>query len=227
MPPARLASRFYWVCTLIDESESLNAQAAEKTMEALQQALPDLNIALVHGRLKSEEKNQRLLDFKTGLSQLLVATTVIEVGVDIPNASLMVIENPERLGLAQLHQLRGRVGRGHTQSYCLLLYQQPLSQLARERLKIIKHSNDGFEIAEKDLQLRGAGEILGRQQAGSLNFRVAELIRDQDLLPQTKQAAQEILEQQPQIAEKIVPTLVKKSSGLCASLADKNATKRG
>lgn len=173
----------YWVCTLIEDSEVLNCQAAEKTAELLQQALPDLRIGLVHGRLKAKEKASVMQQFSAGDIDVLVATTVIEVGVNVPNASLMVIENPERLGLAQLHQLRGRVGRGHIASHCVLLYQSPLSQRAKARLNILRETNDGFKIAETDLELRGPGEVLGSRQTGMLQFRIADLERDKDLLP--------------------------------------------
>lgn len=182
----------YWVCTLIEESEVLNCQAAEKTAEILQQELMDLRIGLVHGRQKPKDKAATMEAFNKGDIDLLVATTVIEVGVNVPNASLMVIENPERLGLAQLHQLRGRVGRGDTQSYCVLLYQAPLSHNAKERLNIMRTSNDGFVIAETDLKLRGPGEVLGSRQTGILQFRIANIERDQDLLPIVSQYAHEL-----------------------------------
>ena len=185
----------YWVCTLIEESEQLQAQAAEATCADLQAALPQLRIGLIHGRLKNDEKAAMMAAFKTGELQLLVATTVIEVGVDVPNASLMIIENPERLGLAQLHQLRGRVGRGTTESFCVLLYQAPLSLAARARLQVMRDSNDGFVIAEKDLELRGPGEVLGTRQTGLLQMRIADLQRDAELLPAVRAYAQ-TLEQQ-------------------------------
>jgi ATP-dependent DNA helicase RecG len=172
----------YWVCTLIDESENLNAQAAEATAAALESQLPGVRVGLIHGRLSNEDKDATMAAFKAGDIQLLVATTVIEVGVDVPNASLMIIENPERLGLAQLHQLRGRVGRGATESHCLLLYQSPLSQNARERLTVMRESNDGFYIAERDLALRGPGELLGTRQTGAMAFRIAQLPQHEDLL---------------------------------------------
>ncbi|OGT29751.1 MAG: ATP-dependent DNA helicase RecG [Gammaproteobacteria bacterium RIFCSPHIGHO2_12_FULL_35_23] len=179
----------YWVCTLIEESEVLQCQAAEKTYENLTQALPELRIALIHGRLKAKEKEVIMQAFKKGDYHLLVATTVIEVGVDVPNASLMIIENAERLGLAQLHQLRGRVGRGEEASHCVLLFQMPLSHNAKERLAIMKQTNDGFLIAQKDLELRGPGEVLGTKQTGEIDFQVADLLRDQNLLPQVQQIA--------------------------------------
>ena len=182
----------YWVCTLIEESESLQCQAAEVTVAALREALPDLAIGLVHGRQKPTEKAAVMEAFKRAELQVLVATTVIEVGVDVPNASLMIIENPERLGLAQLHQLRGRVGRGTAASHCVLLYGMPLSQHARERLTVLRDSDDGFVIAEKDLQLRGPGELLGTRQTGDMVFRIADLTRDAHWLPAVKQCAERL-----------------------------------
>lgn len=187
----------YWVCTLIEESEELTCQAAQSTFDELQLALPELRIGLVHGRLKPAEKAGIMQQFKDGQLQLLVATTVIEVGVDVPNASLMIIENPERLGLAQLHQLRGRVGRGSTASHCVLLYHAPLSQIGRERLAIMRDTNDGFVIAERDLELRGPGEMLGTRQTGLLQFRVADLMRDSHLLPAVRDASVQLLQQHP------------------------------
>jgi ATP-dependent DNA helicase RecG len=172
----------YWVCTLIEESEALQCQAAEKTAEALAQALPAVRVGLVHGRMKANEKEAVMRAFKHHQLDLLVATTVIEVGVDVPNAGLMIIENPERLGLSQLHQLRGRVGRGEGDSYCLLLYQAPLSATARQRLGILRDSTDGFVIAEKDLELRGAGDVMGTRQTGAVHFKIADLARDAELL---------------------------------------------
>lgn len=194
----------YWVCTLIEESEQLQAQAAEVTWQNLCEHLPELSIGLIHGRMKAAEKAEIMQAFKEGDLHLLVATTVIEVGVDVPNASLMIIENPERLGLAQLHQLRGRVGRGSTASHCVLLYQAPLSALGRERLGIMRESSDGFVIAEKDLELRGPGEVLGTRQTGLVQFRVADLVRDADLLPLVQQAAADIGERHPQRAAAII-----------------------
>ncbi|WP_455920799.1 ATP-dependent DNA helicase RecG [Pseudomonas putida] len=187
----------YWVCTLIEESEELTCQAAETTFEELTSALGELRVGLIHGRMKPAEKAEIMALFKAGELQLLVATTVIEVGVDVPNSSLMIIENPERLGLAQLHQLRGRVGRGSAVSHCVLLYHPPLSQIGRERLGIMRETNDGFVIAEKDLQLRGPGEMLGTRQTGLLQFKVADLMRDADLLPAVRDAAQSLLSQWP------------------------------
>ena len=187
----------YWVCTLIEESEELTCQAAETTYEDLTSALGELKVGLIHGRMKPAEKAAVMAEFKAGNLQLLVATTVIEVGVDVPNASLMIIENPERLGLAQLHQLRGRVGRGSAASHCVLLYHPPLSQIGRQRLGIMRETNDGFVIAEKDLELRGPGEMLGTRQTGLLQFKVADLMRDADLLPAVRDAAQALLERWP------------------------------
>ena len=188
----------YWVCTLIEESEELTCQAAETSFEELSAALGELRVGLIHGRMKPAEKAAVMDEFKQGHLQLLVATTVIEVGVDVPNASLMIIENPERLGLAQLHQLRGRVGRGSAASHCVLLYHAPLSQLGRERLAIMRETTDGFVIAEKDLELRGPGEMLGTRQTGLLQFKVADLMRDADLLPAVRDAAHALLEHWPQ-----------------------------
>jgi ATP-dependent DNA helicase RecG len=183
----------YWVCPLIDESEELRSQAAEETAAALAEALPEIRVGLVHGRMPSAKKDEAMLSFKAGKIQLLVATTVIEVGVDVPNATLMVIENAERMGLAQLHQLSGRVGRGTGASTCVLLYRAPLSQLARERLKAIREISDGFEIARRDLELRGPGELLGTRQTGLAQLRVADLMRDADLLPRVQETAELLL----------------------------------
>lgn len=194
----------YWVCTLIEESEHLQCQAAEDTAASLQAALPDLKILLVHGRMKAAEKEAVMQAFKNGEADLLVATTVIEVGVDVPNASLMVIENAERLGLAQLHQLRGRVGRGSVQSHCLLMYHPPLSENGLARLKCLRESNDGFVIAERDLQIRGPGELLGTRQTGLPQFRVADLLADQDLLPAVSHAADELISKAPAEAKALI-----------------------
>lgn len=187
----------YWVCPLIDESEELQYQAAEETAALLAEALPEVRVGLVHGRMPSRKKDEAMLAFKAGRIQLLVATTVIEVGVDVPNATLMVIENAERMGLAQLHQLRGRVGRGSHESSCVLLYRSPLGQLARERLNAIRDSNDGFVIAQRDLELRGPGELLGTRQTGLAQLRVADLARDAHLLPQVHRAAELMLASYP------------------------------
>lgn len=194
----------YWVCTLIDESEILQCQAAENTAEQLTKELPDLRIGLIHGRMKQAEKEQRMRAYKQGDIDLLVATTVIEVGVDVPNATLMVIENAERLGLAQLHQLRGRVGRGALQSSCVLLYQSPLSQHAKSRLKVMRETNDGFEIAQHDLEIRGPGELLGTRQTGLEQFQIADLQRDQSLLAEVNSVSDTLLEQYPEDADKII-----------------------
>ena len=188
----------YWVCTLIEESEALQCQAAEDTALALAESLPGLRVGLVHGRLKGAERERVMGGFARGELELLVATTVIEVGVDVPNASLMIVENPERLGLAQLHQLRGRVGRGAVQSHCVLLYRAPLSKQARERLSILRQSTDGFEIARKDLQMRGPGEVLGTKQTGDMQFRVADPASDETLLPAAQQTADLILNRHPE-----------------------------
>jgi len=183
----------YWVCPLIEESEVLIAQAAEETAALLTQALPELKVGLIHGRMNSNMKEAVMAEFKANKIQLLVATTVIEVGVDVPNASLMVIENAERLGLAQLHQLRGRVGRGSVESTCVLLYKPPLGEIGRQRLGAMRETNDGFEIARRDLELRGPGELLGTKQTGLAQMRVADLLRDADLLPRVQKAAELML----------------------------------
>jgi ATP-dependent DNA helicase RecG len=194
----------YWVCTLIEESEQLRAQAAEVAHAELSAALDDCRIGLIHGRMKPKDKQAVMDAFKAGELSVLVATTVIEVGVDVPNASLMVIENSERLGLAQLHQLRGRVGRGAVASNCVLLYQPPLGQLARERLQVMRETNDGFRIAEKDLELRGPGEVLGTRQTGQLSFRIADLARDAHLLPAVQEVGAHLLSKHPQQAEQLI-----------------------
>ena len=194
----------YWVCTLIDDSDEVIAQAAQGTYESLSALLPGVRVGLVHGRMKAAEKQVTMRAFKAGEIDLLVATTVIEVGVDVPNASLMIVENAERLGLAQLHQLRGRVGRGAAASNCVLLYQSPLSQMAKQRLATMRETNDGFLIAEKDLELRGPGELLGTRQTGLAVFRVADLARDADLLPQVRDMADQLLAQSPAVADRII-----------------------
>jgi ATP-dependent DNA helicase RecG len=193
----------YWVCTLIEDSDLLQAQAAEVAYAQLCAALPGLAIGLVHGRMKTRDKQAAMEAFKQGRTALLVATTVIEVGVDVPNASLMVIENAERLGLAQLHQLRGRVGRGSVASTCVLLYQQPLSGLARQRLETLRQTNDGFVIAEQDLRLRGPGELLGTRQTGEMGFRVADIVRDAALMPTVQRVGTALLRQQPVLARRL------------------------
>jgi len=194
----------YWVCTLIEESEALQCQAAEDTARQLREALPEVRVGLVHGRQKAAEREPIMGAFAAGDLDLLVATTVIEVGVDVPNASLMIIENAERLGLAQLHQLRGRVGRGAVESHCVLLYRVPLSAAARERLALIRETHNGFLIAEKDLAMRGAGEVLGTRQTGAMEFRVADPLRDQYLTAAAQRAADLILTRYP---ERVAPLI--------------------
>ncbi|TKI04273.1 ATP-dependent DNA helicase RecG [Martelella alba] len=194
----------YWVCTLIEESDQLEAQAAQATWEELQGALPELRVGLVHGRLKATEKQAVMQAFKDGAIHLLVATTVIEVGVDVPNASLMIIENPERLGLAQLHQLRGRVGRGAVASHCVLLYKSPLSKTAQRRLQVLRDSNDGFAIAQQDLEIRGPGELLGTRQTGNAEFKVADLVRDQAMIPEVQRLARHIHQRWPESARLLI-----------------------
>ncbi len=194
----------YWVCTLIEESEALQCQAAENTFEELQKALPGLRVGLVHGRMKAAEKADIMAAFKDHQLDLLVATTVIEVGVDVPNSSLMIIENPERLGLAQLHQLRGRVGRGSAKSHCVLLYKSPLSFTSKQRLQVMRDSQDGFYIAEKDLEIRGPGELLGTRQTGLQMLRIADLQRDAGLLPQVQEMANDLWYQHPATVEPLI-----------------------
>lgn len=194
----------YWVCTLIDESDLLEAQAAQVTFDDLSATLPDLRVGMVHGRMKPAEKQAVMAQFKAGELDLLVATTVIEVGVDVPNASLMIIENPERLGLAQLHQLRGRVGRGSAVSHCVLLYKTPLTQTAKLRLQVLRDSNDGFVIAQKDLEIRGPGELLGTRQTGNAEFKVADLLRDQGMLPEVQRVARHLHQNYPEQAKALI-----------------------
>ncbi|WP_183042189.1 ATP-dependent DNA helicase RecG [Aeromonas veronii] len=194
----------YWVCTLIEESEVLECQAAEDTAAELQNLLPGLHIGLVHGRMRPVEKQRVMEEFKAGILQLLVATTVIEVGVDVPNASLMIIENPERLGLAQLHQLRGRVGRGAVASHCVLLYHAPLSKTAQSRLGVLRETNDGFLIAQRDLELRGPGELLGTRQTGLADLKIADLVRDQPLIPQVQKMARFLMDRHPSHVEPLI-----------------------
>ena len=194
----------YWVCTLIDESEVLQCQAAEDAAITLRTALPDLRVGLVHGRLKPAEKQAVMDEFKRGELDLLVATTVIEVGVDVPNASIMIIENPERLGLAQLHQLRGRVGRGAVESQCVLMYSAPLSKTATQRLGVLRESNDGFYIAQKDLEIRGPGELMGTKQTGIAEMRIADLVRDAQLVPQVQSIAEKLWQDYPSHAQAII-----------------------
>jgi len=200
----RDGAQAYWVCPLIEESEQLQLQTAIETFETIKTTFPDLSVGLVHGRLKAAEKAQVMADFKAKKIQLLVATTVIEVGVDVPNATLMVIEHAERMGLAQLHQLRGRVGRGSQQSLAILLYYQPLSEMARARLKVIYENTDGFEIARQDLVQRGPGEYLGARQSGAPLLRFADLEKDIDLLELARKTAEELLEEQSPVVAKHV-----------------------
>jgi ATP-dependent DNA helicase RecG len=206
----------YWVCTLIEESEALQCQAAENTATLLAETLPELTVGLIHGRLKPADKERLMAAFKAGSIDLLVATTVIEVGVDVPNATLMIIENPERLGLAQLHQLRGRVGRGRAQSSCVLLYQSPLSANARDRLAALRETGDGFEIARRDLELRGPGEVLGTRQTGEMQFHIADLLRDEALLSAVEQAAVRL----NQLAPDNVSPLIRRWLGETALLGE-------
>jgi ATP-dependent DNA helicase RecG len=201
---ARNGQRAYWVCPLIEDSEALEYQAAESTHAMLTESLPGLAVGLIHGRMKPEEKDRVMRAFAGGALQVLVATTVIEVGVDVPEASLMIIENAERMGLAQLHQLRGRVGRGAAVSSCVLLYQGPLSEIARERLEVLRQTNDGFEVAQKDLELRGPGEVLGTRQTGMLQLRVADLLRDAALLPAVQDLGRVILATAPQTVAPLI-----------------------
>ena len=201
----------YWVCPLIDESEVLNCQAATVAFEQLQTALPNLKVGLIHGRMKSSEKENAMRAFSQGETHLLVATTVIEVGVDVPNASVMVIENAERMGLSQLHQLRGRVGRGSIASHCLLMYRHPVSPIAKERLTVMRESTDGFVIAQRDLELRGPGEVFGVKQTGELEFRVADLLRDSALLPSVQAAADQIVHNHPEVIHPLINRWLKKA----------------
>jgi ATP-dependent DNA helicase RecG len=201
---SREGRQSYWVCPVIEESEVLNVQNATTTFEQLKQALVDIEVGLIHGRLSPKEKEQIMARFQAGDIRVLVATTVIEVGVDVTRASLMIIENAERLGLSQLHQLRGRVGRGAVKSACVLLYKQPLSDMARERLDVMRRTNDGFEIARKDLEMRGPGELLGTRQTGEMMFHIADLMRHQALLPEVQNAAALLIERHPQAVDPII-----------------------
>ncbi|HHT7629018.1 ATP-dependent DNA helicase RecG [Pasteurella multocida] len=194
----------YWVCTLIDESEVLEAQAAEAIAKDLRKILPHLRIGLVHGRMKPAEKQDIMQAFKQAEIDLLVATTVIEVGVDVPNASLMIIENAERLGLSQLHQLRGRVGRGTTASFCVLMYKPPLGKISQKRLQVLRDTQDGFVISEKDLEIRGPGEVLGTKQTGVAEFKVANLMRDRKMIPTVQYYARRLIVEQPEVATKLI-----------------------
>jgi ATP-dependent DNA helicase RecG len=194
----------YWVCPLIEESELADSRAAVALEQELGAALPKVRIGLIHGRLKGPDKDRVMRAFKAAELDLLVATTVIEVGVDVPNATLMVVENAERMGLAQLHQLRGRVGRGAQASTCVLLYRPPLSELAHERLAVLRATNDGFAVAQKDLELRGPGEVLGTRQTGVMQLRVADLLRDADLLPVVIELSEQVLATAPAAVEPLI-----------------------
>jgi ATP-dependent DNA helicase RecG len=200
----------YWVCPLIEESEVLQLQTAIDTFEHLQAEFPDLNVGLVHGRMRAQEKAAAMNAFQSGQCQLLIATTVIEVGVDVPNASLMIIENAERMGLSQLHQLRGRIGRGAEASVCILLYQMPISEMARERLKIIYENSDGFEVARQDLRRRGPGELLGARQSGVPRLRVADLEPDVALLEKERDGVAGLIQSHPSV------TVAGRAAGLFA-----------
>ena len=194
----------YWVCPLIEESEQLDFQAAEASYKELGEALPALSVGLVHGRMKTAERDAIMGRFKNGEVDVLVATTVIEVGVDVPNASLMIIENAERMGLSQLHQLRGRVGRGAAQSHCVLLYRPPLGELAKRRLAVLRDTNDGFLVAQRDLELRGPGELLGTRQTGLPQYRIADLARDGALMPAVQKASGILARQHPELAAALI-----------------------
>ncbi|HZD52390.1 MAG TPA: ATP-dependent DNA helicase RecG [Woeseiaceae bacterium] len=202
----------YWVCPLIEESETLDSQAAEKSFEMLRNALPGLEVGLVHGRMSARDKDHVMRAFKSGEIAVLVATTVIEVGVDVPNARLMIIESAERMGLSQLHQLRGRVGRGAAKSHCVLLYRQPLGRMAKSRLAVLRETNDGFVVAERDLELRGPGELLGTRQTGLPQYRVADLVRDAHLMPAVRAAAETLRRECPADADAIVRRWVGESA---------------
>jgi len=201
---ASAGHRAYWVCPLIEDSEELDYQAAESTHAMLVEALPGLAVGLVHGRMKPDDKDAVMRAFAAGELQVLVATTVIEVGVDVPEATLMIIENAERMGLAQLHQLRGRVGRGATTSHCVLLYQAPLPEMARQRLEVMRETNDGFVVAQKDLELRGPGEVLGTRQTGLMQLRVADLLRDADLAPLVQRLGRDLLDHSPGLVDPLI-----------------------
>ncbi|GAC1619417.1 MAG: ATP-dependent DNA helicase RecG [Nevskia sp.] len=204
----RAGRQAYWVCTLIEENDQLQAQAAEETYRQLREELPELRVGLVHGRLKSAEKDAQMRAFQSGATQLLVATTVIEVGVDVPNASIMIIDNAERLGLSQLHQLRGRVGRGAAASQCLLMYQPPLGEGSRARLEVMRTTHDGFVIAQKDLELRGPGELLGRRQTGLVGLKIADPIRDSAQIPALQKLADDWLAGRPASGPKDAQRLI-------------------
>lgn len=205
-------AQVYWVCTLIEESEALQCENAEATEAMLTEQLPGINIGLVHGRMSAQDKQIVMQQFKSAEVSLLVATTVIEVGVDVPNASLMIIENAERLGLAQLHQLRGRVGRGSAASSCVLMYQGPLSKTARKRLDALRRSSDGFEIARIDLEIRGPGEVFGTRQTGELQFRIADLARDQALLPEIQRCADLLLSKYPETIDPLINRWIRQAT---------------
>jgi ATP-dependent DNA helicase RecG len=196
--------RAYWVCPLVEDSEIIQSQAAETMHGMLVEALPGISVGLIHGRLPTDEKEKAMKSFAEGRTQVLVATTVIEVGVDVPDATLMIIENSERMGLSQLHQLRGRVGRGKARGACVLLYRGPLSDMARQRLKVLRETTDGFKVAEKDLELRGPGEVLGTRQTGLAQFRVADLIRDADLVPTVQKIARGLIADSPDAVDAII-----------------------
>ena len=198
----RVGKQAYWVCPLIEESEVLQLKTALETYKTLSLTFPDLKVGLLHGRLPAQEKLSVMELFKQGDIQLLVATTVVEVGVDVPNASLMVIEHAERMGLSQLHQLRGRIGRGTEASVCILLYQRPLSEIARKRLRIIFEHTDGFEIARQDLLLRGPGEFFGVRQSGIPMLRFADPERDETLLNDARSVAEEMLRDYPELVQR-------------------------
>ncbi|WP_281271832.1 ATP-dependent DNA helicase RecG [Leucothrix pacifica] len=204
-------AQVYWVCTLIEESEALQCENAEETESMLKEQLPSVRVGLVHGRMSAQEKQEIMQQFKSAEISLLVATTVIEVGVDVPNASLMIIENAERLGLAQLHQLRGRVGRGSAASSCVLMYQPPLSKTARKRLDALRNSSDGFEIAQIDLEIRGPGEVFGTRQTGELQFRIADLVRDQAMLPEIQKTADLLLAEYPETISVLIKRWIRQS----------------
>ena len=194
----------YWVCPLIGESDVLDYEAAEASFNMLQETLVPLQVGLVHGKMKANAKNKIMRAFKSGDIHVLVATTVIEVGVDVPNASLMIIENAERMGLSQLHQLRGRVGRGSEQSHCVMLYRQPLGQMARSRLAVLRDTNDGFLVAQRDLELRGPGELLGTRQTGLPEYRIADLVRDAELMPRIQASAEQMQRDNPAAGQAII-----------------------
>jgi ATP-dependent DNA helicase RecG len=196
--------QIYWVCPLIEESEELNFEAAETTFKMLSLELPTKKIGLVHGKLKSNIKTKTMVDFKNNIHQILVATTVIEVGVDVPNATIMVIENSERLGLSQLHQLRGRIGRGEHESLCVLIYKKPLNSIAKQRLNTVRKSVDGFYISEKDLELRGPGELLGTRQKGVIGLKIADISRDAYMLPSINRYCADFDNKYPGLSERLI-----------------------